>query len=166
MDDSRACFSAGEDVASSVSAASRTGGSTSSCSQGGPLLGSASSLFGHDSFDSQASGDSEDDDYWSRDEPGLIDARRVTREVAYQASSDNFHTHLMTCHKGSQGKVGCRLACPAETRQATAPVQLLPRMEDDDPLEPAERPRSWKTCLLYTSPSPRDRTRSRMPSSA
>ena len=25
---------------------------------------------------------------------------------------------------------------------------------------------SWWTCLLYTSPSPRDRTRSRMPSSA
>ena len=25
---------------------------------------------------------------------------------------------------------------------------------------------SLKTCLLYTSPSPRDRTRSRMPSSA
>ena len=24
----------------------------------------------------------------------------------------------------------------------------------------------WETCLLYTSPSPRDRTRSRMPSSA
>ena len=24
----------------------------------------------------------------------------------------------------------------------------------------------WKTCLLYTSPSPRDRQRSRMPSSA
>ena len=24
----------------------------------------------------------------------------------------------------------------------------------------------WYTCLLYTSPSPRDRTRSRMPSSA
>ena len=24
----------------------------------------------------------------------------------------------------------------------------------------------WKSCLLYTSPSPRDRTRSRMPSSA
>ena len=26
--------------------------------------------------------------------------------------------------------------------------------------------KGWKTCLLYTSPSPRDRTRSRMPSSA
>ena len=25
---------------------------------------------------------------------------------------------------------------------------------------------NYKTCLLYTSPSPRDRTRSRMPSSA
>ena len=31
-----------------------------------------------------------------------------------------------------------------------------------------ERPRGWRLllCLLYTSPSPRDRTRSRMPSSA
>ena len=29
-----------------------------------------------------------------------------------------------------------------------------------------EAPESWKVCLLYTSPSPRDRTRSRMPSSA
>ena len=27
-------------------------------------------------------------------------------------------------------------------------------------------PRGGKNCLLYTSPSPRDRTRSRMPSSA
>ena len=26
--------------------------------------------------------------------------------------------------------------------------------------------RMYRTCLLYTSPSPRDRTRSRMPSSA
>ena len=26
--------------------------------------------------------------------------------------------------------------------------------------------KNYKTCLLYTSPSPRDRTRSRMPSSA
>ena len=28
------------------------------------------------------------------------------------------------------------------------------------------RPSDYKFCLLYTSPSPRDRTRSRMPSSA
>ena len=31
---------------------------------------------------------------------------------------------------------------------------------------PAERIMGVETCLLYTSPSPRDRTRSRMPSSA
>ena len=28
------------------------------------------------------------------------------------------------------------------------------------------KPRNFRACLLYTSPSPRDRTRSRMPSSA
>ena len=33
---------------------------------------------------------------------------------------------------------------------------------DDDQIQKF----GWKTCLLYTSPSPRDRTRSRMPSSA
>ena len=30
----------------------------------------------------------------------------------------------------------------------------------------SESTTSYNTCLLYTSPSPRDRTRSRMPSSA
>ena len=29
-----------------------------------------------------------------------------------------------------------------------------------------DRVRVWRTCLLYTSPSPRDRQKSRMPSSA
>ena len=31
---------------------------------------------------------------------------------------------------------------------------------------PEKGTRKYNTCLLYTSPSPRDRTRSRMPSSA
>ena len=37
-----------------------------------------------------------------------------------------------------------------------------------EPIEtyPEEDPMKFKGCLLYTSPSPRDRTRSRMPSSA
>ena len=38
---------------------------------------------------------------------------------------------------------------------------LLPLLDDDDILIDG-----GNTCLLYTSPSPRDRTRSRMPSSA
>ena len=42
------------------------------------------------------------------------------------------------------------------------PITGLP-MEDEDG-NVIQRP--VRTCLLYTSPSPRDRTRSRMPSSA
>ena len=33
-------------------------------------------------------------------------------------------------------------------------------------VSPGTQPKYMKSCLLYTSPSPRDRTRSRMPSSA
>ena len=41
------------------------------------------------------------------------------------------------------------------------------REEDEKLLHLAKlMPTQWRTCLLYTSPSPRDRTRSRMPSSA
>ena len=38
--------------------------------------------------------------------------------------------------------------------------------DDDDASFDAAPPRAHAACLLYTSPSPRDRTRSRMPSSA
>ena len=38
-------------------------------------------------------------------------------------------------------------------------------LAQDEPTFRAVNPRTW-ICLLYTSPSPRDRTRSRMPSSA
>ena len=41
---------------------------------------------------------------------------------------------------------------PVEAKHSSVPI--------DAPAEPA------KTCLLYTSPSPRDRQKSRMPSSA
>ena len=37
---------------------------------------------------------------------------------------------------------------------------------DNDKVEVVAFPRQLTVCLLYTSPSPRDRTRSRMPSSA
>ena len=41
--------------------------------------------------------------------------------------------------------------------------KLCPEGFDIENLSPSD---DTKTCLLYTSPSPRDRTRSRMPSSA
>ena len=39
----------------------------------------------------------------------------------------------------------------------------IPELDNRTPLDYADTP---AICLLYTSPSPRDRTRSRMPSSA
>ena len=50
----------------------------------------------------------------------------------------------------------------ADKLQKPAPVAQLYR----DALENKLAPDVFRTCLLYTSPSPRDRTRSRMPSSA
>ena len=49
-------------------------------------------------------------------------------------------------------------ACEENQLSIEASEYLIPLMQDDDIQIP--------TCLLYTSPSPRDRTRSRMPSSA
>ena len=46
-----------------------------------------------------------------------------------------------------------------------ADLEAKPNGLDMGPLKP-RLPERLKTCLLYTSPSPRDRTRSRMPSSA
>ena len=48
----------------------------------------------------------------------------------------------------------------------TLPAYLSAHLPDD--ILPGGTPESWQTedCLLYTSPSPRDRQKSRMPSSA
>ena len=45
-------------------------------------------------------------------------------------------------------------------------VKILNRVERTDAYLEKLLDNELKTCLLYTSPSPRDRTRSRMPSSA
>ena len=47
-------------------------------------------------------------------------------------------------------------------RKETPTLPAMPDLLPDDPTEAAYS----MGCLLYTSPSPRDRTRSRMPSSA
>ena len=46
------------------------------------------------------------------------------------------------------------------------PTQGSPQQEMDTRKGPYDPDRTSSTCLLYTSPSPRDRTRYRMPSSA
>ena len=45
-------------------------------------------------------------------------------------------------------------------------IKPIQNMCQPDPRESYTTPYQKHTCLLYTSPSPRDRTRSRMPSSA
>ena len=55
-----------------------------------------------------------------------------------------------------------KLASQRARRIANGAQTLLENEENDKPTVLALR----EICLLYTSPSPRDRTRSRMPSSA
>ena len=43
---------------------------------------------------------------------------------------------------------------------------ILSNLNTHDQIEKLKMFRIYRDCLLYTSPSPRDRTRSRMPSSA
>ena len=47
-----------------------------------------------------------------------------------------------------------------------AKIMLLQAVEKQGGLPEVEFRKLYKTCLLYTSPSPRDRQKSRMPSSA
>ena len=70
------------------------------------------------------------------------------------------------------------LPVDVELRFWIAPKKLAAELIDDATISPSTRFPKWKfteqqitenqyeDCLLYTSPSPRDRTRSRMPSSA
>ena len=51
-----------------------------------------------------------------------------------------------------------------EAAKAGAAIAHIHVREEDG--TPSRRLELYKDCLLYTSPSPRDRTRSRMPSSA
>ena len=58
----------------------------------------------------------------------------------------------------------CLGALGAEFKAAYGPIEL--QRGDPFPLPDLPRNEVCTNCLLYTSPSPRDRTRSRMPSSA
>ena len=59
---------------------------------------------------------------------------------------------------------------PNQARPSSLPfLQIVPPEDDSDSSmskEEEKTPERTKTCLLYTSPSPRDRQKSRMPSSA
>jgi hypothetical protein len=71
-----------------------------------------------------------------------VSLRKVMRDVSYQGTCSNFHIHQFTCHKGSQGKIGCRLCCPLAVQSTTFAVKLVPLREDSDDNE-EDRPRRW-----------------------
>ena len=75
-----------------------------------------------------------------------------------QAAAENAVSALAEAEGWAGGKVGGGGRSLAE-RQAEAQATYADQMV-------SERNRLLQSCLLYTSPSPRDRTRSRMPSSA
>ena len=76
---------------------------------------------------------------------------------------------------GSKRKDGSFAKCGRSKQKKDAkraypkcvPLAKATRMSDSQRASAVKRKRAASnTCLLYTSPSPRDRTRSRMPSSA
>ena len=72
--------------------------------------------------------------------------------------------HMLTCPE-------CRLALTAYQAQDSLLLRTLPSRAPSPRLaaslrQALARRRQVSPCLLYTSPSPRDRTRSRLPSSA
>ena len=101
----------------------------------------------------------------------------------YRHSNANVHraVHTLaeratTAYEGARDRIAEFLGAPREqivfTRGTTEAINLVayswlaPRLQAGDEILVSEMEHHSDICLLYTSPSPRDRTRSRMPSSA
>jgi len=90
-----------------------------------------------------------------------------------------FNTEVMggkPCIRGMRVTVGMIVGLVASGHNNQEILEMYPYLDAKDieealhyaawRVEEIEIPLATGTCLLYTSPSPRDRTRSRMPSSA
>ena len=83
----------------------------------------------------------------------------VSPEFVILHGSDEYLAATMTSRADVIGRPLFE-AFPASSSDADGPDRLCASLHE------VLRTRRLHTCLLYTSPSPRDRTRSRMPSSA
>ena len=106
------------------------------------------------------SGYQKGDDYTKKSQ--TLAEQRKAMEVEAKAIQEA--QHLREEYQASLGQVSQIL------QQNDADYSDLEQLKENDQIayavKVAEKTENTKNCLLYTSPSPRDRTRSRMPSSA
>ena len=103
---------------------------------------------------------------------GMADARSLVASLAMGADGMNMGTRFMAtkeapCHE--RVKEAIINATELDTRLVMRPLRNTERVLNNSAVEKLlekEKELGSNICLLYTSPSPRDRTRSRMPSSA
>ena len=97
---------------------------------------------------------------------GLLAQRQVDTMKDYWY--DRVQVSIFLCVDGSQyAACGGKATTSTQREQIKAQLeQMKPPVKDVFYESQAEAFKRFKDCLLYTSPSPRDRTRSRMPSSA
>ena len=87
----------------------------------------------------------------------LAQGKAIGKSLAEPDRADDARRILATAAKN-----GVRVVLPVDVIVA----KEVTRGTEYKTLQAEKIPASWHICLLYTSPSPRDRTRSRMPSSA
>ena len=101
---------------------------------------------------------------WARGEALESEAATLLGKMLFEFS--RLDVHLGLCLVWVDG--GCKLA---SLTKIVATYNLNTKLDElaklvDNKFPPGSKRHKAYNCLLYTSPSPRDRTRSRMPSSA
>ena len=99
--------------------------------------------------------------YWMRDDS------RTDKEILNHLKLENDFTEKCTSYLvESQGKIYEELLSHIQETDTTDPVPNGKFEYFSHTIEGLSYPIHCRSCLLYTSPSPRDRQKSRMPSSA
>ena len=92
-----------------------------------------------------------------------VEAMLATLDPYTEYAKSTQASDMIESVEGRYGGVG--LVISGKPRDSKDPVKAMKSGEVDVAVVDAYEDYAWD-CLLYTSPSPRDRTRSRMPSSA
>ena len=100
----------------------------------------------------------------------LLEARDPTYKkerdgvVSITLEADEIFNRLLAADRFKQAEEHKKVII--EQREVADDADLLEAYEEFEQCSPSAKTQTHPTCLLYTSPSPRDRQKSRMPSSA